>query len=541
MPTSSPASLAEAIERAAQQGEGRGFRFVKNDKWVDTFFAFEDIETETRRIAGALQDIGLRKGDRCALIQPDNAAFVMSFLGALRAGIVPVPIYPPMGSGQLAGYLENTSHIVRKSGARALVTAPVVKGLLGKVQSSCPSLDTITTHAALQQSNRSFTPVDVSGDDVAFLQFTSGSTAKPKGVVVTHGNLLANIENIVVEGLRIDPKVDAALSWLPLYHDMGLIGFVLAPVVATIQTTFLTPLMFLYRPACWLRALSHYDAGMTFGPNFAYALCVKRIRDKELEGVNLAHWRVAGCGAEPIRAETLQAFADRFSAYGFRKEAFYPAYGLAESTLAVSFARGLPTDVVRASTLWSEGRAEPCAADSRDALRIVSCGPAFAKHEVGVFALDDDAGEEPLVERDVGEIRLRGPSVFQRYFDDPETSERSFAGGWFRTGDLGYVADGDTYICGRAKELLIVRGRNYYPQDIEWEASQVEGVRKGNVIAFGTVGTDSQGEGVVLVFETGHPQSQREALCSAIRERIMEFTGLELDDVVPVDPGVLPK
>jgi len=536
------ASLAEAIERAAQRGEGRGFRFVKNDKWVDTFFAFEDVEAETRRIAGALQDLGLHKGDRCAIIQPDNAAFVMSFLGALRAGIVPEPIYPPMGSGQLAGYLENTAHIVRKSSARALVTSPVVKGILGEVQASCPALETITTHAALQQSTKSFAPVDVTGDDIAFLQFTSGSTAKPKGVVVTHGNLLANIENIVVEGLRIDPKVDAALSWLPLYHDMGLIGFVLAPVVATIQTTFLTPLMFLYRPACWLRALSHYDAGMTFGPNFAYALCVKRIRDNEIEGVNLEHWRVAGCGAEPIRAETLQAFADRFSAYGFRKETFYPAYGLAESTLAVSFARGLPTDVVRASTLWSEGRAERCPVDGSDALRIVSCGPAFAKHEVGIFALDDDKGEEPLAEREVGEIRLRGPSVFQHYFDEPDKSEASFAGGWFRTGDLGYVADANTYICGRAKELLIVRGRNYYPQDIEWEASQIEGVRKGNVIAFGVMGTESQGEGVVLVFETGsNESSQRQALCSAIRERIMEFTGLEIDDVVPVAPGVLPK
>jgi acyl-CoA synthetase (AMP-forming)/AMP-acid ligase II len=537
-----PQSLAEAIERAAKNGEGRGFRFVKNDKWVDKFYDFGDVEAKTRQVAGALQDLGLRKGDRCALILPDNAAFVLTFLGALRAGVVPVPIYPPMGSGQLGGYLDNTRHIVRRSGARALITVPVIKGMLGKVQAACPDLETITTYASLEESSKAFAPVDVRGDDVAFLQFTSGSTARPKGVVLTHANLLANVRNIVDEGLRIDPKVDAALSWLPLYHDMGLIGFVLAPIVATIQTTFLTPLMFLFRPACWLQAMSRYNSGMTFGPNFSYALCVKRVRDKDLDGVDMSHWRVAGCGAEPIRAETLEAFANKYAKYGFRKEAFFPAYGLAESTLAVSFARGLPTDRVKASTLWSEGRAEPCEESDADALRIVSCGHSFERHEVGVFALDDDQGKRPLGEREVGELRLRGPSVSQGYFEEPELTRKAFADGWFRTGDLGYKSNGDTYICGRSKELLIVHGRNFYPQDIEWEASQIDGVRKGNVVVFGTSGAESQGEGVVLVFETGETEpASREKIVAAVRARIMEFTGLTVDDVVPVTPGVLPK
>ena len=537
-----PVSLAAAIERAATTGEGRGFRFVKNDKWADTFYSFQDVEVRTRQVAGALQDLGLRKGDRCALILPDNAAFVFTFLGALRAGVVPVPIYPPMSTGQLGGYLDNTRHIVERSGSRALITAPVVKGLLGKVQASCPALETVTTFGALEESNKAYAPVDVKGDDVAFLQFTSGSTAKPKGVVLTHANLLANIRNIVVEGLRIDPKVDAALSWLPLYHDMGLIGFVLAPVVATIGTTFLTPMTFLFRPACWIQAMSRYKAGMTFGPNFAYALCVKRVRDKDLEGVDLSHCRVAGCGAEPIRAETLEAFADKYAPYGFRKDAFFPAYGLAESSLAVSFSNGVPTDRVKASVLWSEGRAERCEASDPDSLRIVSCGRAFEGHEVGVFPLGDDSGSKQLADREVGELRLRGPSVSQGYFEEPELTREAFVGGWFRTGDLGYQADGDTYICGRSKELLIVHGRNYYPQDIEWEASQIDGVRKGNVVVFGTSGAESQGEGVVLVFETGDTDAgAREKSAAAVRARVMEFTGLQLDDVVSVAPGVLPK
>lgn len=534
-----PTHLAHAIELAAVRGGGRGFRFVKNDKWVDQFHSFEAIEERTRSLGGALQALGLEKGDRVALILPDNAEFVFAFLAALRAGVVPVPIYPPMGAGQLSGYLDNTRHIVERCSAKVLITSPVIKSVLGNVQASCPALRTVTTFAALEDARGPLRPPAIAPDDLAFLQFTSGSTARPKGVCVTHQNLLANIRNINVEGLAIDPTVDSALSWLPLYHDMGLIGFVLSPIVGTIQTTFLSPLTFLFRPSSWLRAMSHYGASMTFGPNFAYALCVKRVREAELEGVDLSHWRVAGCGAEPIRAEALEGFAETFAKVGFRKEAFYPAYGLAESTLAVSFARGVPTDRVQTAAL-AEGRAVPHHDDG--ATRIVSCGRPFAGHEIGVFALDDDHSKEPLPERAVGELRLRGPSVFSGYFQDPALSAQAFAGGWYRTGDLGYLADGAAHVCGRSKELLIVRGRNYYPQDIEWAASQVDGVRKGNVIAFGTEGADGEGECVVLAFETGTDDpAAREQLVSAVRARVMEVTGLALEEVLPLAAGVLPK
>ncbi len=535
-----PTSLAHAIELAALSGGGRGFRFVKNEKWVESSHTFADIERHTHAIGGALQSLGLKKGDRVALVLPDNEAFVITFLAALRAGILPVPIYPPMGPAQLTGFLDNTRHIVERCGAKALITSPVIKGVLGNVQASCPALRTIVTYSSLEDAKRPLVAPQINADDVAFLQFTSGSTSRPKGVRITHANLLANIQNINVEGLRIDPTVDSALSWLPLYHDMGLIGFVLSPIVGTIQTTFLTPLMFLFRPAVWLQAMSRYKASMTFGPNFAYALCVKRAKERELEGVDLSRWRVAGCGAEPIRAETLESFANTFAKLGFRQESFFPAYGLAESTLAVSFARGLPTDQVEAEALWAEGRAVPKA--DGDTLRLVSCGRAFEGHEVGVFHHDDDKGEAQLPERTVGELRLRGPSVFDGYFEDSELSDRAFAGGWYRTGDLGYLADGSVYVCGRSKELLIVRGRNYYPQDIEWAASQIDGVRKGNVIAFGTAGNDETGEGAVIAFETSlEDPADRDRIAAAVRARVMELTGLALDDVLPLGAGVLPK
>ncbi len=535
-------TLAEAIELTAKSSPKRGYRFIRNEKFEHDYVTFEQLEAKTRQVAGGLQAQGLNKGDRVALILPDADQFVLSFLGSLRAGVVPVPIYPPTGVGQLSGYVDNTRHIVHRSGAKALVTAPMIKPLLGSVQSACPDLQVVTTFPPLTEAGSPFRPVDISPGDTAFLQFTSGSTNKPKGVILSHENLLANAHNIVVEGLAIDPEVDAGFTWLPLFHDMGLIGFVLAPAAYGIEVSFLSPLLFLKRPAIWLRGMSEFQGTITFGPNFAYALSVKRVRPREIEGIDLSKWRVAGCGAEPIRAETLEAFADHYASYGFRKETFYPAYGLAESTLAVSFSRSVPTDRVKASVLWSEDHAVPCDASDADALRIVSCGSAFQGHEIGVFALDDTTSEHLLPDRRVGELRLRGPSVSRGYFEEPDLTNESFVHGWFRTGDLGYLVDGQVHICGRSKEVVIIHGRNFFPQDIEWEASQVQGVRKGNVIAFGTGGDGGEREAVVLAYETAvTEQAELERMKKEIRGRIQEVIGLMLDDVVALAPGVLPK
>ena len=536
-----PTTLAEGILTAAKTGEGRGFRFIKDDKWAETFYSFEEVERRTARLAGALQQLGLEKGDRCALILPDNDQFVLTFLACMRAGVVAVPVYPPTGLGQFAGYLDNTTHIVGKCGAKVLLTTTTIKQLLGTVKATCPALQQVTTFGALEDATQSFRFVEVTPSDIAFLQFTSGSTSRPKGVVLTHANLMANIQSICNEALLVDPKVEHALAWLPLFHDMGLIGFVLAPIVHTIQVTFLSPLQFLKRPAIWLQAMSRFQAAITFGPNFAYALCVKRVKDRELEGVDLSKWRIAGCGAEPIRAETLENFAAHFSKVGFRKEAFFPAYGLAESTLAVAFSNGVPTDRVQPAALWEEGKAVP-AQDSDDALRIVNCGKAFSGHEIGIFSLEDETSATPLPERTVGEIRLRGPSVSQGYFQEPEASAKAFSNGWFRTGDLGYLAGGEVFICGRHKEVIIVNGRNFYPQDIEWEASQVAGVRKGNVIAFGTSGADQDRECVALALESSLTDpAEHQRMTSEIKTRVQERIGVSLDYVGILAAGALPK
>jgi fatty-acyl-CoA synthase len=537
-------TVARAIEDAAAENKN-GFRFLGESRQDERFFSYADVERDSGRFAGAMQALGLRKGDRVALILPDNADFVFAFLGAVRAGIVPVPIYPPTGLGKLAGYLDNTLHIVAKSGARILLTNNEIKLLLGTIQAKAPELEQVVAVEDFRSMQEKLRPVDVRPDDVCFLQFTSGSTARPKGVTLTHANLAANVRAIMQLGLSVTDTVESGVSWLPLYHDMGLIGFVIAPIYHRNAITFLPPLLFLKRPARWLEAVSHYRGTISFGPNFAYALCVKRIKDSEMKGLDLSSWRVAGCGAEPIRAENLQAFAQKFASVGFDEKAFVCCYGLAESTLAVSFSgvnKGVATDVVDGEKLWSEGRAEPLRDGNAHASPIVRCGPAFEGHEIRVFSREDTESEKPLGEREVGEIRIRGASVMQGYHGDPEATRSAFAGGYLRTGDIGYIAEGEVYVCGRSKEVIIVNGRNYYPQDIEWEASHVEGVRKGNVIAFGTMTGPGDRERVVVAFETSvTDEKERQGLVAKAREAIQQAVGLTVDDIVPVAAGVLPK
>jgi fatty-acyl-CoA synthase len=539
-----PRTVAQAIEDAAAATKN-GYRFVEEHSDAEPFFSHGAIERASARWGGAMQALGLKKGDRVALILPDNADFIFAFLGAVRAGILPVPIYPPTGLGKLAGYLDNTLHIVERSGAKILITSSEIKLMLGTIAAKAPALQKVIAVEPLRTSKEELRPVKVELDDVCFLQFTSGSTSRPKGVTLTHRNLAANVHAIMDLGLGIRDGIDSGVSWLPLYHDMGLIGFVLAPIYHRNTITFLPPLLFLKRPARWLDAISRHRGTISFGPNFAYALCVKRIKEQEMAGLDLSSWRVAGCGAEPIRAENLKAFADKFASVGFSEKAFVCCYGMAESTLAISFSKlgtGVNVDVVEGEKLWSERHAVPVAEGAERAAPIVQCGARFPEHDIQVFAPDDDEGKAPLGDRQVGELRLRGPSLMSGYWNEPELTKRAFAGGWLKTGDLGYLADGLVHICGRSKEVIIVNGRNYYPQDLEWEAGNVNGVRRGNVIAFGTMKPHGDRERVVVVFETQVTgDTALHDLKSEVRKAVQQGIGLTADDVVAVKVGVLPK
>jgi fatty-acyl-CoA synthase len=324
------------------------------------------------------------------------------------------------------------------------------------------------------------------------------------------------------------------VSWLPHYHDMGLIGFILAPIIMNRHVVILPITSFARDPRVWLKAIDKYRGTVSYAPNFAYAQVVKRLRDNDLDSLDLSCWRVAGCGAEPIHAPTLRVFAERLAPAGFRAEAFLPSYGMAESTLAVSIHRhGAPLriDRVDAESL-KLGKANPAIEDNGRLSEIVSCGFPLPDHQVAVI---NEEGA-PLPEREIGEVTVRGPSVARGYFRNPEATAETWRDGWLRTGDLGYLADGELYICGRSKELIIIRGANYYPQDIELAARDLPGIKRGNVVAFGV--NDGREERLVILAEA-NAREEREPLRQAIASRVREAVGLEVYRVALVPVGAL--
>jgi acyl-CoA synthetase (AMP-forming)/AMP-acid ligase II len=529
-------TIPGALEAAALEYPNKGHTYLLDDG-RESFWSYPRLLERAKEVGHALQERGLKKGDHVALILPTAEEFIPTFLGVSQAGAVPVPLYPPMGLGQLASYLDHSKHIIANSRAKFVITTSQIKAVIGTVREVAPDLVAMLTLSDLNGDARLFKQPVVTLDDPGFIQFTSGSTSKPKGVVLTQGNLAHNSYAIMIEGLRKNDD-DVGVSWLPLFHDMGLIGFVIAPIMHVVPVTFLSPMQFLRRPATWLNALTKYKGTITYAPNFAYALAVKRVKEDEIADLDLSRVRVAGCGAEPIQADNLRAFAKRYAKYGFKESAFVPSYGMAESTLAISFASGIPTDRVKSEPLWNEGRAVPADPTDESALEIVGCGKKFNDHDLRVVHPET---REVLGDRMVGEFEIRGPSVTSGYFNNPEkTKEVLDQEGWLRTGDLGYLVDGMVFICGRKKDIIIINGRNYYPSDIEWAASKVDGIRAGNVVAFPTSRPGLDREAIVVVAEA-RDRTHAEALASAVRKEIQAATQLVVDEVIIAEPGTIPK
>ena len=529
-------TIPAGLENAAKVRGDKGYTFVAEDGSEQTW-SFPKLSHRAREIASALVEQGLRKGDHVALVLPSAEEFIPMFLGVGYAGGVPVPLYPPMGLGQLGGYLDHCKHIVGASRAKLLVTNAQIKAVLGTVREAAPELKSMLTVADLNGDASLFRDPGLTLDDTAFIQFTSGSTSRPKGVVLTYENLAANARAVMLQGLDISVE-DRGVSWLPLFHDMGLIGFVIAPIMYSTPVSFIPTMSFLKRPSLWLNTLSKHRGTITYAPNFAYAISVKRIREEEIQGIDLSCVRVAGCGAEPIQPETLRTFAKRYAAHGFRESAFVPSYGMAENTLAIAFSRGIPTERVKSSSLWEQGRAERAEADDASAIEIVGCGKPFEGHGIKIVDVESRAD---LGERRVGEIMVKGPSVTRGYYEDAEKTRETYgADGWMKTGDLGYLADGGVFICGRQKDVIIINGKNYYPQDLEWVASKVDGVRPGNVAAFPTFKRGLDREAVVVVAEA-KSMDVAESLATTIRNEIQRAVGIVVDDVVVAETGTVPK
>lgn len=526
-----PATVIHAMEVIAGVTD-RGFTFVDH-RGAERYLSFRDLVTEVRRTAAKLRTFGFLRGDRIALVIPDHEAFVITFLATMVAGLVPVPIYPPSSLRKLEGWKSTTTHILRVAGASAVVTSDDLRPSLSVLMESFDAL-LLTLHELAAQ-NESPVTFDAHPDDLAFLQFTSGSTAAPRGVMVSHRNIVENCTGIVQEFLQ-SASDDKGVSWLPLYHDMGLIGFVLSPILAARPVILLSTVGFIKRPSLWLELIHRHRATITSAPNFAYALASRRIAPEQIAQWDLSCLRVACCGGEPISTETLQTFSQKFGAAGFSSSSLRPCYGMAEATLVITYSRVGEmwiSERIDAEHFGSRCEARRAQAGSQY-LEFVGCGAPLSEHAVRIL---NEHGEQ-LPDRFVGEIEFRGPSVTSGYLNDATATAECYHDRAVLTGDLGYLADGHLFVTGRKKDLIIVRGTNYVPQSIEWCVEVLPGLRKGGVIAFGYQNEEGT-EDIIIACESANGDDTK--IARSVRSCVYENYALPVADVVILPPGALPK
>jgi len=560
----SAATLIDVLRyRAAHDAERAHLLITEDDQGGERGFTltFGDLYAAGNRSAAELARRGVPAGGRVALMLPTSRAFFVSYAGILLAGAIPVPIYPPFRADRIEEYAARQSAILnnaevcllltfRRAEAVAKLLRPRVRSLSAVVDAEKliqaadkappPSPGALPLHVTGSRARR--------GSDLALLQYTSGSTGDPKGVMLTHANLLANIRAIG-EAVQLRPD-DVGISWLPLYHDMGLIGAWLTLLHFGTPLAVMSPLAFLTRPERWLQAFHKHRGTISAAPNFAYELCVRKIADKDIQGVDLSSWRAALNGAEPVNPETLERFRERFAGYGFRREAQLPVYGLAEATLAVTVPplnRGPLVDRVERQTFTAEGRAVPAALEDETAIAFVSSGKALAGHEVRIV---DEIGNE-VPDRAEGFLWFRGPSATSGYYRNSKATETLLPRGpatdpgeyaWINTGDRAYRADGEIYVTGRVKDIIIKGGRNLYPHEVEELAARADGIRKGCIVAFGLTDEATGTEKLVVVAETRErDMPRRAALASAVTDLVSRGLGLPPDRVELIPPGSIPK
>jgi len=513
---------------------------------VSRVVSFAGFSDEVAGWAALLSEKGVGPGDRVLIVLPTELAFYSSYWAVSAMGAVPVPAYPPVRLSRMEEYLCNLAGIANNCGAGVLITsskiAPLLAGLgrlvkhelVQALTSEAGSLsrDAGTGGSTLLSNAHS----NIRAGDLALLQYTSGSTGNQKGVMLTHANLIANIRAIGAK-IGIKPS-DAAVSWLPLYHDMGLIGLMLGTFCWGIELAAMSPIDFLKKPVRWLRVMSDHKATLTAAPNFAFNLAARKAKPGDLEGMDLSPCRMALCGAEPIYPATIESFSSVFGPVGFRREAFFPAYGLAENTLAAAFSEvgRLPRLIkVDAQKLEREGFAEP-AGEGVDSKTMVGVGTPLDGMEIKIIGEDGSF----LPEGRRGEVAVGGTSVMSGYYGAPEATSSALADGLLRSGDLGFILDGCLYICGRKKDMIIKGGKNFFAEDIEAAASRISGVKPGGVCAF-AVDDAKRGTEKVLVAVEVRPDADAGSLGDTVRKRISSETGCRPDEVILLPPKTLPK
>ena len=541
-----PSNLVELLlHRARCQPDDIGFTYLVDGENEQLHLTYRELDRQARAIGAWLESHHLA-GERALLLYPAGLEFITAFFGCLYAGVVAVPVYPPRRNRSL----NRIQAIADDADARVALTTELVFNRVMPLIDETPHLKQLTWLPTCQvppEMEREWTMPDVHGETLAFLQYTSGSTGTPKGVVLSHANLVHN--SALIAHSFEHTRSRKGVFWLPSYHDMGLIGGILQPLYIGCPNVLMSPMSFLQKPFRWLSAISRFQGTTSGGPNFAYDLCVRKITPEQRKTLDLSGWRVAFNGAEPVRAETLDAFAEAFEPCGFRREAFYPCFGLAEATLIVSGGFVNQPPVVRTFDTTALARREVVDGepDEESSRALVGCGENLPDQRIVI--VDPDTLTACPPDR-IGEIWVRGPSMAQGYWQQPEATERVFRarlsdngeGPFLRTGDLGFLDDGELFVTGRLKDLIIVRGVNYYPQDIERTVQQSHPrLRPDCGAAFVVEGEDGRERLIVVQEVERHKRSNFESVFDAIRREVAAEHELTLDAILLLRAGSIPK
>jgi acyl carrier protein len=536
-----PAEATTLIEvlawHAHRHGEQTQIVFLSDAGEEEISYA--KLQTHALRVAAGLQALGLEPRQTVAIMLPTSPDYFYTYFGILLAGGIPVPIYPPARMSQIEEHVRRHATILANAQTAILVTVPEAMAVARLLEAHVPGIRRIVSVSALSRAEAQAVHVAASPEDVAFIQYTSGSTGNPKGVVLTHANLLANIRTMAL-AVGASSK-DVFVSWLPLYHDMGLIGAWLGSLYVGFPLVVMSPLAFLTGPERWLWAVHRYRGTLSAGPNFSYELCLNRIDDAQIEGLDLSTWRHAFNGAEAVSPDTVTRFSERFARYGLRPSAMTPVYGLAESSVGLLFpppGRRALIDRIQREPFLAQRTAIPAAPEEPTALRFVSCGLPIAGHEVRIV---DETGLE-VAERTEGRLEFKGPSATSGYYRNPAATKRLLHGDWLDTGDRAYMAEGEVYVTGRVKDIVIRGGRNIHPDEIEQAVGAVPGVRKGCVAVFGSHAAASGTERLIVLAESRETDEKARSL---LRERISHATvdiiGEPPDDIVLAPPHTVLK
>lgn len=503
------------------------------DETVDQL-SYADLFRGAQKVAAGLVGLGLLPGRTVAIMLPTGMDYFYCFMGILMAGGIPVPLYPPARLTQIEDHLRRHFDILNNAKVQFLITIAEAQPIGRLLKSRVADLTKVVCVSEITTAEEKTKQAVLQGGDIAFLQYTSGSTGTPKGVVLTHANLLTNIRTMARQ-FRVT-SADTFVSWLPLYHDMGLIGAWLSSLYCAMPVVLMSPLAFLTRPSRWFRAIHKHRGTISAGPNFAYEYCLAKIEDADIQGLDLGSWRLAVNGAEQVSPTTIDRFQRRFGPYGFRAEAMTPSYGLAETSVGLAFPdiESLPViDCIERDLFMRSRRAIPAKSEDSNVLSFVSCGQPLKGHEIQIV---DDAGRE-APEREEGRLLFKGPSCTSGYFRNPQATEALFDGDWLDSGDMAYIAEGQVYLTGRSKDIIIRAGRNIYPSELEEAVGNIDGLRKGCIAVFGSTDAVSGTEQLVVLAETRESdEAALKFLQQKVNAVVVDILGAPPDDVVLAPP-----